>query len=46
MRIPMRMLVAFVVALLLTAALTLYLSQDVHRPRDQGRGAGREGACA
>ena len=38
----MRMLVAFGVALVLTAALSLYLSKHLHRPRHQGGGAGRE----
>ena len=46
MRIPMRMLVAFGVALVLIAGARALSVADVHRPRDQGRGAGRDRAGA
>ena len=46
MRIPMRMLVAFGVALVLTAGLDALSLAHLHRAGHQGGGAGRAGAAA
>ena len=44
--LPLRMLVPCVVSLLMVLGLQLFLTQDLHRPRHQGGGAGSAGAAA